>query len=175
VVAVKALPNILKLGTGVVEVTVKGDVPVDTVDTKTGAVILPVVIKLIPVAAPISGVIKVGVFENTNEPAVPVASVITPASSDDVVAANTDSLSVVNATVPVLSGNVMILFPVGSGADIVVLKPPVVAPSNTKGFAPVMIPDNEIVFNALPIVTAPVPTVAILTELAPDPVPILTA
>jgi hypothetical protein len=157
----------------VVEVTVNGDVPVDTVDTNTEPVILPVVVRLVPVAAPMFGVIKAGLIENTKEP-VPVGSVITVPSSAEVVIANSDNLFSRKAIVPVLSGKVRVLLAVGSGADRVVLKPPPVAPSNTIGLDPDIIPDNKIEFNALPIVTPPAPPVAIFTELAPLPVPILT-
>ena len=59
-VAVAALPPMLKFATGVVDTTVNGAVPVATFDTKTGAVKLPVVVRLVPVAAPITGVTKVG-------------------------------------------------------------------------------------------------------------------
>jgi hypothetical protein len=50
----------LKFATGVVDATVKGAVPVATVDTSTGALKLPVVVRLVPVAAPIFGVTKAG-------------------------------------------------------------------------------------------------------------------
>jgi len=60
VVTDAAVPPILRLATGVVEVTVNGAVPVATVDISTGAVKLPVVVRLVPVAAPILGVTKAG-------------------------------------------------------------------------------------------------------------------
>ena len=47
--------------------------------------------RLVPVAAPISGVTRVGVLEYTTTP-VPVSSVRTPASSEDVVAASAEIL-----------------------------------------------------------------------------------
>jgi len=59
-VAVAALPPMLKFATGVVDATVNGAVPVATFDTITGAVKLPVVVRLVPVATPITGVIRVG-------------------------------------------------------------------------------------------------------------------
>jgi hypothetical protein len=46
---------------------------------------------------PILGVVIVGEVPNTSDP-VPVSSEITPASSEDVVAANCDNLPVVKAT-----------------------------------------------------------------------------
>ena len=55
VVTVAALPPIFKFATGVVDVTINGAVPVATVD-----VIDPLTFKLVPVAAPIFGVTKVG-------------------------------------------------------------------------------------------------------------------
>ena len=73
VVAVAAFPPILKLATGVVEVTTNGAVPVGTVEVNW-----PETLKLVPVAAPITGVTKVGDVAKTTEP-VPVASVIAPA------------------------------------------------------------------------------------------------
>ena len=41
----------------------------------------------VAVAAPMLGVVKVGLVENTKDP-LPVSSLITPASSEEVVAAN---------------------------------------------------------------------------------------
>src|ERR1017187_6613729 len=69
VVAVAALPPILKLATGVVEVTTRGAVPVAMVEVNC-----PVTLKLVPVAAPITGVTRVGEVANTATP-VPVSSV----------------------------------------------------------------------------------------------------
>ena len=79
VVAVAAFPPMLRLATGVVEVTVNGAVPVDTFDTSTGEVMLPPVkVKLVPVATPKAGVVRVGLvsvlFVNVSVP-VKVASV----------------------------------------------------------------------------------------------------
>ena len=54
----------------------------------------PVKERLVPVAAPISGVTRVGVLANTKAP-VPVSSDITPASSEDDVAASAEILLVV--------------------------------------------------------------------------------
>ena len=71
-VAVAAFPPILRFATGVVEVTVKGAVPIATFDTITGAVKLPVVVRLVPVAAPIFGVTSVGVALITKVLPVPV-------------------------------------------------------------------------------------------------------
>ena len=64
----------LRLATGVVEVTVNGAVPVDTFDTSTGEVMLPPVkVKLVPVATPKAGVVRVGLvsvlFVNVSIPA----------------------------------------------------------------------------------------------------------
>ena len=53
-VAVAAFPPMLKFATGVVDATVNGAVPVATFDTITGAVKLPVVVRLVPVATPIT-------------------------------------------------------------------------------------------------------------------------
>jgi len=72
VVADAALPPILKLATGVVEVTVNGAVPIATLDTRTGAVKLPVVVRLAPVAAPMFGVTSVGEVFITKVLPVPV-------------------------------------------------------------------------------------------------------
>ena len=69
VVTVAALPPILKFVTGVVEVTTNGAVPMATVEVNE-----PVRLKLVPVAAPIAGVTKVGEVDNTTFP-VPVAAV----------------------------------------------------------------------------------------------------
>jgi hypothetical protein len=71
-VAVAALPPIFRFATGVVDVTVNGAVPVATVEIKTGAEIFPVVVRLVPVAAPIFGVINVGDVSMTNFVPVPV-------------------------------------------------------------------------------------------------------
>ena len=71
-VAVAALPPILRFATGVVEATVNGAVPVATVDTCTGAVKLPVVVKLVPVATPMTGVTRVGEVFITKVLPVPV-------------------------------------------------------------------------------------------------------
>lgn len=78
VVAVAAFPPMLRLATGVVEVTVNGATPVATVDTTTGALKFPVVVRLVPVAAPIFGVTKFGEFAKTARP-VPVSSDNAPA------------------------------------------------------------------------------------------------
>jgi len=67
VVAVTALPPMLKLATGVVEVTTKGAVPVATVEVNC-----PLTLKLVPVAVPITGVTRVGVLFITNVVPVPV-------------------------------------------------------------------------------------------------------
>ena len=72
VVTDAAFPPILKLATGVVDATVNGAVPVATFDTITGAVRLPDVVKLVPVAAPIIGVISVGEVFITKVLPVPV-------------------------------------------------------------------------------------------------------
>ena len=93
VVTVAALPPILKFVTGVVDVTTNGAVPVATVEVNE-----PVRLRLVPVAAPITGVTRVGEVAKTATP-VPVSSEITPANSADVVAANTFNLSVVTTNV----------------------------------------------------------------------------
>ena len=72
VVTDAAVPPILKLATGVVEATVNGAVPVATVETRTGAVKLPVVVRLVPVAAPIFGVTRAGEVFMTKVLPVPV-------------------------------------------------------------------------------------------------------
>jgi len=71
-VAVAAFPPILRFATGVVEATVNGAVPVATFDTITGAVKLPDVVKLVPVATPMTGVISVGEVFITKVLPVPV-------------------------------------------------------------------------------------------------------
>ena len=71
VVAVAAFPPILKLATGVVEVTTNGAVPMATVEVSG-----PETDKLVPVAAPIFGIVSIGEADNTTFP-VPVA-VVTP-------------------------------------------------------------------------------------------------
>jgi hypothetical protein len=76
VVAVAAFPPIFKLATGVVEVTINGAVPIATVDTNTLPDTLPVVAKLVPVAAPMFGVIKVGESSTTNFVPIPVFDAI---------------------------------------------------------------------------------------------------
>ena len=67
VVTVAALPPILKFVTGVVEVTTSGAVPVATVEVNE-----PVRLRLVPVAAPITGVTKVGEVFITKVLPVPV-------------------------------------------------------------------------------------------------------
>ena len=67
VVTVAALPPILKLATGVVEVTINGAVPVATVEVNE-----PVRLRLVPVAAPITGVTRVGEVFITKVLPVPV-------------------------------------------------------------------------------------------------------
>jgi hypothetical protein len=167
------LPPILKFGTGVVEVIVSGGVPVATVETRTSPVILPVVVRLVPVAAPILGVVNIGLAAKTASP-VPVSSESTPASCAEVVAAKTERLFSLNATVPVASGSVIVWSDVGPAIDSVVSFASAAAPSNTSGLPPVNMPDTVIVFDAFPNVTAPVPAVAIFTAFAPLPVPIFT-
>lgn len=71
-VAVAAFPPILRLATGVVEVTVNGAVPVAIVDTTTGALKFPVVVRLVPVAAPMFGVTRLGEAAITKVLPVPV-------------------------------------------------------------------------------------------------------
>ena len=71
-VAVAAFPPMLRFATGVVEATVNGAVPVATFDTITGAVKLPVVVRLVPVATPITGVTRVGEVFITKTLPVPV-------------------------------------------------------------------------------------------------------
>ena len=71
VVAVAAFPPIFKLVTGVVEVTTRGAVPVATVEVND-----PVSLRLVPVAAPMTGVTNVGEVDRTVFP-VPV-DVVTP-------------------------------------------------------------------------------------------------
>jgi hypothetical protein len=72
VVTDAAVPPMLRFATGVVDATVNGAVPVATFDTITGAVKLLVVVRLVPVAAPIFGVIKAGEVFITNVFPVPV-------------------------------------------------------------------------------------------------------
>jgi hypothetical protein len=82
-------------------------VPIAAVPATTGVVELkPVILlKLVPVATPIDGVVNVGLVANTRAPE-PVSSDITPANWDDVVAANCDRFPVLRATVPVVAGRV---------------------------------------------------------------------
>ena len=67
---------------------------VESVATKVldDGIVVPLM--LVAVATPKTGVTNVGVLANTNAP-VPVSSEMTPASSAEVVAANTDNLSAV--------------------------------------------------------------------------------
>ena len=58
-----AFPPILKLATGVVEVITKGAIPVATVEVNC-----PETLKLVPVASPKTGVIKVGEVASTTLP-----------------------------------------------------------------------------------------------------------
>ena len=67
IVAVAAFPPIFKLATGVVEVTISGGVPVATVEVND-----LVTLRLVPVAAPITGVTRVGEVSITNLEPVPV-------------------------------------------------------------------------------------------------------
>jgi len=69
VVTVEALPAVaaLRLATWVVEDTTSGGVPVTTVEVSC-----PETLKLVPVAAPITGVIRVGEVFITNVDPVPV-------------------------------------------------------------------------------------------------------
>ena len=85
VVTDAAVPPILKLATGVVEATVNGAVPVATVDTCTGAVKLPVVVRLVPVAAPIFGVTRAGEVFITKVLPVPVWDATLVALPTDVI------------------------------------------------------------------------------------------
>ena len=68
VVTVAAFPPMFKLATGVVEVTTSGAVPVATVEVND-----PLKLRLVPVAAPITGVIRVGEVLITTLP-VPVTA-----------------------------------------------------------------------------------------------------
>ena len=61
----------------------------------------------------VSDVVIAGLVPNTKAP-VPVSSEMTPASSDEEVAAKSESLLLVRATVPVASGNVIERSAVGS-------------------------------------------------------------
>ena len=79
----------------VTPLTIRLPVTVKFVPTLTA----PVVDKLVAFAAPNVGVTRVGLVANTRLPE-PVSSEITPASSADVVAANTLNLLAVYATVP---------------------------------------------------------------------------
>ena len=78
VVTVAAFPPIFKLATGVVDVTTNGAVPVATVDVSC-----PVTLKLVPVAAPNTGVTNVGDVASTATPD-PVSFVKAVAKSADV-------------------------------------------------------------------------------------------
>lgn len=80
----------------VVTVTVPDVVPL--------RLIAPVVPPAVPTVIVLA---KVGAVPNTKAP-LPVSSEITPASSEDVVAANADSLLLVNASVPEASGKVKV-------------------------------------------------------------------
>jgi hypothetical protein len=73
---------------------------------------------LVADATPKVGVVSVGLDANTNAP-LPVSSDITPANSDDVVAAKADSLSCKSAIVPVVVGNVSVGVPAAEGAVII--------------------------------------------------------
>lgn len=91
--------------------------------------VVPVNDKVDPVAAPIFGVVKVGVLAKTKDP-VPVSSDITLINSADVVAAKSESLFDVVAIVPVV-GRVTLVDAVavrviGYAPDVVRLSPRVI-------------------------------------------------
>ena len=67
VVTVAAFPPIFRFVTGVDEVTTSGAVPVATVEVND-----PLTLRLVPVAAPMTGVTKVGEVSITNFEPVPV-------------------------------------------------------------------------------------------------------
>ena len=66
-VTVAAFPPIFKFATGVVDVTTRGAVPIAAVEVNC-----PVTLRLVPVAAPKTGVTKVGETSITNFDPVPV-------------------------------------------------------------------------------------------------------
>ena len=84
----------------------------------------------VPVAAPIFGVTSVGVLAKTSAPE-PVSSEITEISSAEEVAAKSESLLLVTATVPVKFGRVITRSEVGSPGDNVVSNASSVTPSKT--------------------------------------------
>ena len=99
-VAVAAFPPILKFGTGVVDATVNGAVPVATFDTITGAVKLPVVVRLVPVATPITGVTRVGEVFITKVLPVPVWDATLVALPTEVIGPVKFAFVVTDAAVP---------------------------------------------------------------------------
>ena len=106
------------------------------VDTPVARPLTPVLIgspvqfvRVPDVGVPSKGVTSVGLVANTSAP-VPVSSLITPASSELDVAANTFSLSFVKAAVPVFAGSVTVFEPAAAGTAIVTV--PDVEPAKTK-------------------------------------------
>ena len=115
-----AVPPMLKFVTGVVEATENGAVPVATVESNWLPERFPEAVTEVAVAAPRTGVMKVGVFANTNEPE-PVSSDTTPAICAEVVAANWLNGKLVNASVPVAAGRLRVYVPDTFKVEIVVL------------------------------------------------------
>lgn len=84
---------------------------------------------------PSAGVTSVGLFAKTSAP-LPVSSEMTPASSEDDVAANALSLFPVSATVPVVAGSVMTV-PVPATAEGIICAVPDVEPGSVTLLMPV--------------------------------------
>ena len=105
--AAAAVPPMLKFGTGVVDVTVNGGVPVATVDISWVPETVLVALREVADATPKTGVVKVGLVPNTNKPE-PVLSETTPAICAEVVVANWLNGREVRPTVPVVAGKVMV-------------------------------------------------------------------
>ena len=91
-------------------VVVPVDAPIEIVVAAPNALmVVAVVLNTLNDVLPVTTlVVNEGEVPNTNAP-VPVSSDMTPASSDDVVAANTLNLFAVSAIVPVASGRVIVL------------------------------------------------------------------
>jgi len=120
-----------------------------------------ILFKLVAVAAPSDGVEKLGEFENTNDPE-PVSLLMTPASSELVVAANALNLLLVEASVAVPAGIVTVPL---AAADVTTLVVPLVLPASVKPPLPIegVVKDGDVDRTTLPVpveVVTPVPPLA---------------
>ena len=120
-----------------------------SVEPVAGAVMLTLLM-LVALATPRVGVTRVGLVANTRAP-LPVSSLITPASSAEVVAANTLSLLLVKATVPELAGRV-ITVPVPAAAVGIICAVPEVDPGRVMLVMPVKAKLADVLFKATAVV-----------------------